>query len=218
MALWADFLDSDYLNDWNNASLADVRTAEILIATALLIDPNSWLAYYARGFTNSVRGNHQAAFDDFKYVTTTPNPFHGRAYAQMANESLFLGNASLAVEHGLQATKLSPKDQSIGVFYWVTGRAYFALVDYANAVKYLYESVQKRPNLWFSRAWLIAAYAKDGQMTEAQKAKDAFVKQFPTYTLQKIRDTYTNGARYKNKPIQAASTQLFDGLQKAGLP
>lgn len=107
LALLADLLVSDYLNQWNNTKIADVDTAEGLIASALFIDPTVWMAYYARGFMNSVRGRHQASFDDFRKVTQL-NPAWARAYAQMGNQMLFLGSPQQAVQDGLKAIEVSP--------------------------------------------------------------------------------------------------------------
>jgi len=218
LALQADLLVSDYLNKWNNATIADVDAAEGLIAAALFIDSNVWMAYYARGFTNSVRGQHQASFNDFKKATQL-NPAWARAYAQMGNQELFLGDPKQAVQYGFQAIQVSPKDPSIGVFNWVVGRAYFSLPvpEYGNAVKYLYQSVQVRPNLWFSQAWLIAAYWLKADKTNAQAALTQFRAAFPAYTLQWITDYYATEARYQNPTIQTAVKTMLQALQDAGL-
>jgi tetratricopeptide (TPR) repeat protein len=219
LANLADWLVSDYLNKYNNTTIADVDAAEGLIAAALFIDSNVWMAYYARGFTNSVRGQHQASFNDFEKVTQLNGAWKGRAYAQMGNQKLFLGDPEQAVQYGLQAIQVSPKDPSIGVFNWVVGRAYFSLPapDYVNAVKYLYQSVQDRPNLWFSQAWLIAAYWLKADKTNAQAALTQFQTAFPGYTLQWITDYYATETRYQNPTIQTAVKTMLQALQDAGL-
>lgn len=218
LALLADLLVSDYLNKWNNTNIADVDAAEGLIGAALYIDSTVWMAYYARGFTNSVRGQHQASFNDFQKVTQL-NPAWARAYAQMGNQMLFLGNPQQAVQYGLQAIQVSPKDPSVGVFLWVVGRAYFSLPapDYVNAVKYLSGSAQDRPNLWFSQAWLIAAYWLNADKANAQAALTQFQTAFPGYTLQWIADYYAKESRYQNPTIQTAVKAMLQALQDAGL-
>ena len=220
----ANLLVSDYLNKYNNPTIANVGTAEALIAAALFIDSSVWRAYYARGFTNSVRGRHQASFDDFAKVTKAKGAkaigaWKGRAYAQMGNQKLFLGDPQQAVQYGKKAIKVSPNDHSIGIFKWVVGRASFSLPapDYGNAVKYLSQSVQVRKNLWFSQAWLIAACWLKPDKKNAQAALTDFKADFPKYTLQWITNYYATEKRHQNETSQAAVETMLRALKQAGL-
>src|SRR5258708_8395685 len=71
---------------------------------------------------------------------------------------VFLGNAKDAIPLAEKAMQLSPNDPFMGAFLWVKGRAYFTLGDYPNAIKALEKAVRLRPNLWYTQAWLVAAY------------------------------------------------------------
>jgi hypothetical protein len=119
------------------------------------------------------------------------------------------------VAAGKKAVSLSPRDPSIGVFYWMIGRAYFIEGDYEETAIWLGKSVEERPNLWFSRAWLISAYSLTGRDEEARAALVDFKQNYPTYTLPRITEVYTEERQFYT--IRAATERLFEGLKKAGL-
>jgi adenylate cyclase len=215
-ALLATVQVSDYLNSWNDAGMAEVDRAEQAADKAISLDPNVALAQYARGFVRRIRGDHDGACAAFQEAIRL-DPNFARAYAQLANELVFLGRAGEAIAMAEEAVRLSPKDPSIGVFRWVQGRAFFALGDYPNAIKWLGESARLRPNLWFSQAWLTAAYALNNQASEAQAARDRFKNTFPKYSLAQIAEVYGKETRHSGEALKAASTDLLKGLQKAGL-
>ena len=129
---------------------------------------------------------------------------------------VFLGRPKDAIPLVEKAVQLSPKDPSIGAFLWVKGRAYFTLGDYPNAIKALAESTRVRPNLWFTQAWLAAAYALDDQHPKAQETLTPFAQNFPEYDLARITEYYKE-EQYQNPTLAAATAQLLSGLSKAGL-
>ena len=217
LGLLANVLTSDVLNAWNGAGKPEVDRAETAAKKAISLDHNTPLAHYALGFVYRLRGNHEAALDAFNEAIKI-DPNLAKAYAQAANEMVFTGNARGAIPLAEKAAQLSPQDPSIGVFHWVKGRAYFTLGDYQKAIEALEESVRIRPNLWFSQAWLVAAYALSNKDAKARKAleafkKTAFSKQFD---LDRITQYYKE-EQYENPTLQAASAELLNGLRKAGL-
>ncbi|MBR1229992.1 MULTISPECIES: adenylate/guanylate cyclase domain-containing protein [unclassified Bradyrhizobium] len=216
--LLANVLSSDVLNSWNGAGKPEVDRAEDAANRAIKLDPNTTLAHYALGFVNRLRGNHKASLDSFNEAIRL-NPNLAKAYAQAANEMVFVGKPAEAIPLSEQAAQLSPKDPSFGVFRWVKGRAYFVVGDYARAIEALEESVNVRPNLWFSQAWLIAAYALTNRDADAKKAletfrKTSFSKQ--KYDLNKITEYYKDD-QYQTETLLEATASLLEGLRKAGL-
>jgi tetratricopeptide (TPR) repeat protein len=121
----------------------------------------------------------------------------------------------------MKAISLSPRDPSIGVFYWIMGRAYFAMKDYDDAIIWLQKSVQARPTLWFSRAHLISAYALTGRLEqdEAQAALTEYREKFWTkWRLEPaIRDYYAKEIPNHHPNFRASVEELFKGLQLAGI-
>jgi adenylate cyclase len=217
LGLLANVLASDVLNAWNGAGNAEVDRAEEAAKKAIGLDPNTALAHYALGFVNRLRGNHEAALASFNEATRI-DPNLAKAYAQAANEMVFTGNPRGAIPLAEKAAHLSPQDPSIGVFHWVKGRAYFTLGDHPKAIEALEESVRVRPNLWFTQAWLVAAYALSNKDQEARKALEAFKKaSFSTrFDLDRITQYYKE-EQYQNPTLQAATAELLKGLRKAGL-
>ena len=215
-ALLANTLVSDYLNAWNDVGMAEVDRAERAAEEAISLNPDEAVAHYALGFICRIRGHHERALTSFSEAIRL-NPSFARAHAQRANELVFLGRPSEAIPEAEEAARLSPKDPSIGVFRWVKGRAYFTLGDYPNAVKWLGASVHLRPNLWFSQAWLTAAYALNNQKAEAQAAREKLQVAFPKYNLALITEIYGKEIRHSNATLKAASEELLKGLRKTGL-
>jgi adenylate cyclase len=216
LGLLAAWLTSDVLNGWNGAGNAEVDRAETAAKKAIGLDHNTPLAHHALGWVHRLRGNHQAALDAFNEAIKI-DPNFASAYAQAANEMVFLGDAKGAIRLAEKAIELSPKDPSIGVFLWVKGRAYFTNRDYDKAAEALQESVSLRPNLWFTHAWLVAAYALTDRDTKAQQALDAFKQRHSARSDLDWITRYYKEDQYQNPMVQAASAELLNGLRKAGL-
>jgi class 3 adenylate cyclase/TolB-like protein len=217
LGLLASVLASDVLNAWNGAGEPEVDRAEAAAKKAISLDHNTAIAHYALGFVHRLRGNHKASLDAFNEAVKV-DPNLAKAYAQAANAMVFTGNARGAIPLAEKAAQLSPKDPSFGVFLWVKGRAYFTLGDYPKAIEVLEESVRVRPNLWFSQAWLVAAYALTNKDAEARKALAAFNKApFSTRFDIKRIDQYYKEEQYQNPTLQAATVELMNGLRKAGM-
>jgi adenylate cyclase len=216
--LLANVLASDVLNSWNGAGAAEVDRAEAAAKKAISIDSKTPLAHYALGFVKRLRGDHNDSLKSFKEAIKL-NPNLAKAYAQAANEMVFTGDARGAIPMAEEAIQRSPQDPSIGVFHWVKGRASFTIGDYASAIKALEQSVSVRPNLWFTQAWLIAAYALSNRDADAEAARQKFEKTSFSkvkYDFAKISQYYAD-AQYQNSELKAATAELLKGLRKAGL-
>jgi adenylate cyclase len=216
LGLLAYWLASDVLNGWNNAGKSEVDSAEAAANKAISLDPTVPRAHVALGWVHRIRGNHQAALNAFnKAIKVDPN--FAAAYAQAANEMVFLGDAKSAVARAEEAIERSPKDLSIDVFRWTKGRAQFAAGDYEGAADELGESVHGRRNLWFTQAWLVAALALCNRDKEAQQALERFKHDHPTRADLTAITRYYSEAQYQNPPTQRAVAELLKGLRKAGL-
>jgi len=216
LGILAFWLASDVLNGWNNAGKAEVELADKAAKQAIRLDQHTHLAHHALGWVHRIRGDHKAALASFK-ETIKIDPNFAAAYAQAANEMVFLGDAKGAIPMAEKAIELSPKDKSIHVFGWVLGRAYFAIGDYEKAADALGQSVRARPNLWFTQAWLVAALALCNRDKEAQQALEGFQKVHPDRSTLASITKYYNEAQYQNPPAQKAVAQLLAGLKKAGV-
>jgi TolB-like protein/class 3 adenylate cyclase/Tfp pilus assembly protein PilF len=221
----AGLLVNDYLNNWNEAKQSAeagkdlLRRAEKALAEALRIDPTVAAAHLADGFIRRAKGDHQGALDAFERAVQL-DPNSARAYAQKANQLVMVGRPKEAPPLVLKAIALSPRDPYAGTFYWVIGRAYFVMQNYDDAIVWLRKAIEVRPNVWYSRAYLLAAYAHLGrhEQPEGRVALSDYNGGFSGYTVQRIRDLYEKELPHTDPVIQASIQALYNGLQKAGVP
>ena len=214
----------DYLNHWNEAKGSPegakglLQRGEAALQEALKIDPSNPVAHFADGFIRRAKGDHEGALDAFDR-TVQLDPNFASAWVQKANQLVMVGRSKEAPPLALKAISLSPRDPAIGAFYWVLGRAYFVMRDYGNAIVWLRKSVEMRPNLWYNRAYLLAAYAllDQQQQPEARVALNDHNTLFAGYTVQRIRDLYEKERVRPDPGIQASFQELYRGLQKAGV-
>jgi adenylate cyclase len=212
---------SDYKNRWNEAGREEigagadlVQQARVALAKADAIDPNLAQSRYAEGFIRCVEGRHQEGYAAMDRATRL-DPNFAAAHAQKANQLVRLGRPEEALPIAEYAIKLAGScDQSVGVFYWVLGRTYFVLNNYSDAVHWLQRSVEKRGNLWFSGAFLVAAYALAGRSEETREALHQFYNRgFGWYTPQRIAEIYVTELPNNH---QVRHEALLQGLHLAG--
>jgi len=221
----AAVLVNDYLNHWNEAKSSPEGAKDLLrrageaVQEALRIDPTIAMAHHADGFVRRAKGDHQGALNAFERAVQL-DPNFARAYSQKANQLVMVGRPSEAPPLVLKAITLSPRDPYIGGFYWVIGRAYFVMKDYENAIVWLRKSVEVLPNIWFNRAYLLAAYAHTGrhQGPEGVAAASDYKGGYGAYTIQRIRDLYAGELPHPDPGMKASIQELYKGLQLVGVP
>jgi len=212
----ANVLISDYLNRWNEAPGDLLTRAEQALDRADALDPNIATSWEARGFIRRARGDHPGALEAFRRAVEL-NPNLPVSYAQQANALALTGRPEEAPALVEKALRLSPLDESEGIFKWIRGRAHFMMREYKSAIEWLRQSVSSRPNLWFNRAYLISALALDGRLDEAQEELKRLNTVLPGFDQQRIREIYAKELPNNNPVFQRSITELFDGLTRAGM-
>ena len=218
----ADVLMRDYWNFWNEAekdanARADLlKQAEDALQKAFSLDPTVALSHMDDGFIRRAKGDHQGALDAFDRALALDSNL-ALGYAQKANQLVFMGHPQEAPPLVLKAIRLSPRDPAISIFYWVLGRAYFAMKNYDEAILWLRKSVAERPTVWFSRAHLVSAFALTGNGTDAAAALKDFTNALPGYTLTRIQDIYLKETFNKHPAFETTLQELYKGLQQAGM-
>ncbi len=208
---------SDYLDHWNHAGPAQLRQAEEADQKALALDPNLALAHLAAGFIHKAQGDQRAALAAFsRAIALDPNL--ALAYVHEADELILLGEPGKAPPLVERAIKLSPRDPSVGIFYWILGRAYFYAGRYRHASEWLAKSVEVRPNLWFNRLYLVSAYELLGERAQAEKTLAEFSRRFahPAYTVAHV-EALEHPSPHDNAVVAAAHKKFYDGLLSAGM-
>jgi len=217
----AHVMMNDYYSHWLTAEeTLDhlLQRAADAAETALRIDPTVAMAHQADGLVRRARGDHQGALDSFdRAIQLDPN--FARAWAQKANELVMVGRPNEAPPLALKAISLSPRDPAIPVFYWIIGRAYFVMGKYNDAITWLRKSVELRDNAWYSRAYLVSAYALTGRdkQPEAIAALNEFKIKFSEHTVQRIRAVYEKENPQSDPGMQASIRELSKGLLSAGV-
>ena len=211
---------SDFKNRWNEAGKEKigagkdlVQRARAALAKADAIDPNIAQSRYAEGFIRCVEGRHLDGYEAMDRAARL-DPGFAAAHAQKAGQLVRLGRVEEALPIARHAIELAgSRDLSAGVFYWVLGRAYFVLKDYDAATHWLQQSVEARGNLWFSGAYLVAAYALAGRLEQARDALRQFYgRGFGWYTPRRITEIY---ATELPNNTSCANQELYDGLELA---
>ncbi len=213
----AQITASDYLNHWNNTGRAQLHEAEKAVHKALLLDPNLALAHLAKGFVLRAQGDHHAAYEAFAHAIDL-DPNFALAYATEGNELILIGRPNEAPPLVERAIALSPRDPSLGIFYWTIGRANFFSGRYEQAIVWLRKSVEERPNLWYNQLYLVSAYALSDKIGEAQKALAEFNRRFskPAYTVAFVLNQ--EKTEPSSEPIMVAGRDKFhQGLLRAGM-
>ena len=213
----AEIVMVEYLHHWNQIGKDDLKVADEAVGKAVALDPNIAQAYYAGGLLRRARGQHNGALEAFSRALEL-NPNLPRALAEKGNELTLLGRPAEAPPLVEQAIRLSPRDPSLGGFYWIIGRAHFFTGDYRDAISWLRNSAALRPHDWYVWLYLVSAYALDHQPDEARKVLQEFNNrsEFAGYTLQRVASIDTNP---DDNPVVVAAGQRFrSGLQIAGMP
>lgn len=213
----------DYFNQWNEAAISRdaakhlLERAEAATRKALKIDPTLALAHLANGLVNRASGNQQQAIEAFdRAVQLDPN--FARGYAEKAAQLILVGRPQDAVPLVEKAISLSPHDPSIHEFYWIEGQAYFVTRNYDAAIPWLQKAVQTRPNLWFTRAYLLSAYGLSGKNPDLRRAMEEYDELFPAYALDRIRKFYENASTSTDPAFQVSLQELYRGLRLIGFP
>jgi class 3 adenylate cyclase/TolB-like protein/Tfp pilus assembly protein PilF len=215
----ADLLASDYLNRWNNTGTVQIEEADRAVREALALDRYNYLAHFARGFIYRAKGENTAALDAFAEALRLNRNF-ARGYAQQANELINLGRPDEAPPMVEKAIRLSPRDPSLGVFYWNLGRANFFADRYHAAIPWLQKAVELRPNLWHNWLYLVSAYALTGEDRDARKILAEFnnhqLYRDRKFTLSVVED-YEQANPNENPVIVEGRKKFHEGLLKAGM-
>ncbi len=214
----AEVVATQYLHQWNKVGTEDLKEAEAAAGQAIAGDPSNAQAYYAEGLIRRSKGENPGALEAFSRAVDL-NPNMPRALAEKANELTLLGRPQEVPPLVKQAIQLSPRDPSLGGFYWIIGKAYFVAGAYSDAVTWLRKSVELRPNDWYNRLYLVSAYALDHRLDDAKRVLQDFNNnpEFAGYSLQRVAK-HMKAIPNENAMITAARQKVRDGLQIAGMP
>ena len=201
----------------------ELAAAEDAIENALRLDPNHRRAVYVSGFLHRARGRHAESLAAFERVIALKPEATDRmiaeAYAQSGAQWMYLGQPQRTRELVEKAIAITPPDSpAIGVFYWIAGRVPFIQGYYGEAIDWLERSIAIRKNFWYTRAWLIAAYALSKQNEAARHALIEFRALFPQLDSVALVINAERAILHSHPLLIDARRKVHDGLMLAGLP
>jgi tetratricopeptide (TPR) repeat protein len=214
-ALLADVIICRYLNRWDEDK-AQLSEAEKRIDEALRIAPGTLLAHFAKGFLHRAQGQHKSALAAFQ-ETLEHNPHFTPVHAQIGAELLYLGRPQEALPHIERAIALGPDHPFRSMFYWLMGRTLFFLAQYGDAIPWFEKSIAVQKDLWYTRLYLVSAYALTGKRRDAERALSEFNGLFPNNTVARVIESEKTNPN-ENLFVVAGRRNFHVGLRLAGMP
>ena len=215
-SLLATALANRILDYMTGSTAADIERAEELTDQALAASPRNPLAHWAKGQLLTAKFRYDEAIPEYETVIAF-NRNSADAYSNLGWCKLYTGSIEETIPLQKQAIRLSPRDPSIGFWYWRIGVVHLLQSRIEEAVVWLEKARSANPGLPVAHAYLASAYALKGEteraageFAEAQRLSD---NHYPTIASLKA-------GRYFGVPkIRALyETTFFVGLRKAGMP
>jgi tetratricopeptide (TPR) repeat protein len=203
----------DYMSD---STEADIESSDGLIGQALASSPSSPLAHWAKGQLLTAKYRYDEAIPEYETVIAF-NRNSADAYSNLGWCKLYTGSIEETIPLQEQAIRLSPRDPSIGFWYWRIGVVHLLQSRTEEAIVWLEKARSANGRLPVVHAYLASAYAVKGEterasaeFAEAQRLSD---NHYPTIASLKA-------GRYFGVPKVRAlyEATFFVGLRLAGMP
>jgi adenylate cyclase len=171
---------------------------------ALALDGNNVRAYFAKAQYLSLSGRFNEALGAAD-AGLAVNPNYVLLYMPRATAENSLGRFEQAKADAQWAMRLSPRDNTVGVFHVIVGDAEISLGHFDAAIEAYRKALDLGERGFYIHTNLAAAYAHAGKMDEA-KAELAEARRLnPAITVKWMKE------HTPNLPA------VFDGVRKAGL-
>jgi tetratricopeptide (TPR) repeat protein len=208
------------LNGMADPATADLARAEGLVGEALAASPRYAFAHHVKGTLLRAQNRWEEAIPEYEAaLALNHNLVH--ALTNLGWCKLNAGSLDEVIPLGEQAIRLSPRDPTIGFWYYLIGTVHLLQWHTDEAIVWLEKACSAIPTLPFYRSRLASAYALRGEteraaaeLAEAQRldggdvfSSIAHLKAFP-------------GGGWLGVPKTRAlfEATYFAGLRKAGMP
>ena len=193
---------------------ADIRQADELVSRALALDPNFYVAHFAKAYVLMGQNRTQEAVIEGERSLAL-NPSFIDAYAALCAANNFLGRPDRALELADKAIRLSPRDPFLRVLYHMKGWALFMKQQDDQAIEWLRRA---EGGMVFTELILASALALTGRQAEARETLKRYstMTGVTTTTIGQLRKQQLSLA--DNPTWVAYNERLFEGLRKAGMP
>jgi adenylate cyclase len=197
---------------WSVDPAADRAKALELAARAIELDGQNALALATYGHLKSwLSHDYDMALVYFDRALAAC-PSHSLAWLLSSPTLSYIGRGEQAVRHAEHALRLSPLDRSLFYYYGLLGLAYYAIGNYAEAVKWASMGASESPRHTANLRYLAAGLAALGRIEEAREAGRKYLEMDPAFRLSTFERTL--------QPFQVSELKEkhIEHLSKAGLP
>jgi adenylate cyclase len=192
---------------------SDLRNADEYSARALALDPNNYLAHYARAFFLAYQRPDEAIEEAKR--TLALNPSFLQAYFALWGASLTAGHPEKAAEYVETALKLGPRDLYRYIFFKDKGIVLFINSRYEDAASTFEESIASNPEYAISYLLRAASLALAGQDEKSREALRRYLAlSGSAKSIAQVRDRQP----YDNPFMVEYYNRVYLGLRKAGMP
>ena len=210
-------LTARVLDQMTASTAADIARAETLIRRVTATAPLSPLTHFAKGQLLRVQRGYAEAIPEYEAAITL-NRNWVNAFGLLAECKLFTGSIDNMIPLMEHAIRLSPRDPSIGIWYFRIGVAHLLQSHIDEAIVWLEKARSANSELPYAHSHLASAFALNGEteraaieLAEARRLSGdnryssfARLKAVQYWGVPKIRALY--------------EATYFAGLRKAGMP
>jgi DNA-binding winged helix-turn-helix (wHTH) protein len=199
------------LNHWSSDIVADLHAADLTLAAAAHVAPESMMVRGAqchilramRQFESAIQvcGELEKNFPKYAFV-----------HKEIGYNRLMLGQLDEALAEFVEADRIDPNsrlrwtwNQGMGLVYLMRGQD-------QEAIERLSRAALEAPNAGHPAAFLASAYALSGRKQEARDALDHYLKLWPKTSLDNF------GPMVGTAAFNNSMERVREGLRLAGLP
>jgi adenylate cyclase len=154
------------LDGMSDTPALDITRAEGLVGQALAVSPRSALAHFAKGHMLRAQDRYDEAIPEYETVLVLNRNWVG-AISDLGMCEFFSGSIEEAIPLLEQAIRLSPRDPSIGYWYFRIGMAHLVQSRIDDAIVWAKKARSANPGNPRRNALLASAYALKGQTEHA---------------------------------------------------
>jgi TolB-like protein/Flp pilus assembly protein TadD len=203
----------------SDAADSDNQEVEALTLRALGTAPRDPLTHFARGLALRMRRRFEEAISEYQ-ATLALNPNMVHALANLGRCKIFIGPIDEAIPPQQQAIRLSPRDPSIGFWYYGIGQAHLLQSRLDEAIVWFEKARRVEPGIPFIRANLAAAYAlvDDAENAAAELGEAQRLDGKGTFSSRARLKLINHGRGVRPEIYELFEATYFTGLRKAGMP
>ena len=198
----------DAMNGWSDTRERSLQRAQLMATKAIELQEAIPVAYFVRGLAYREQGEYMKALVEAENAIAL-DPNYANAHVLLATLLYYAGRPQEGLERIQKAIQINPHHPYNYTFH--LGQAYFILERYDEAIEAFKRGIASNPASERLHVWLAAAYARVGDMEEAEWEVDQILMLNPEFSIQRMQQAFP----FKD-PVHGE--RLVGGLRTAGLP